>query len=267
MSGIRNDALETYDSLKGIIYERLSSPLISSYAISWSILNFKLYVIAFSNGDLALKSLLIDEYFAIAKHEYYLFEFCLPLAMSFLYVFIYPFISREVNKFVLERKLDIRRDIKNAENKKIIDKEEHEEIIKKYRNEIDDYIKEIDRLNNLNYLGRKTSNTDRVATARKSKGTSAEVKFVPAPELLLDDTQKLIIKILGTRENSNKRTAYETLLSLLKASKVSTVEGRLALNRLETNGLIYVYRNELDTPHQLTPKGIEVFKEVIAATK
>lgn len=89
-------------SLKGVLYERISSPLFGSFAIAWGIFNWKFIALLFLGNEKAIDRLnQINE----IKHPFdckYIDYFLLPLIISLLYIFVYQFISRPIYKFYKE---------------------------------------------------------------------------------------------------------------------------------------------------------------------
>lgn len=106
-------------SVRDLITERFSSPLIFSFVIAWSITNFKVIIIALTDvttvftineklnlisGVMATSHLLnINGYIVTLLNG-----IIWPLAISLSYVYIYPYIDLKITKFTLNRKRDIR---------------------------------------------------------------------------------------------------------------------------------------------------------------
>lgn len=84
-------------SLGSIIDERLSSPLVSGFVISWSLINWKFFVILFSDTS-------VSRTFAMAKGlhgtswEWWASNVLAPLVAALAYVYVLPWVSRPVHK-------------------------------------------------------------------------------------------------------------------------------------------------------------------------
>ncbi len=85
-----NDSIDT--GLTAFFKERLTNPVISSIAISWSLYNYKFYVILFSDNSVIQRSALIKERFpdieAILIHGVFW-----PALFAALYLFGSPYVT------------------------------------------------------------------------------------------------------------------------------------------------------------------------------
>ncbi|RJP63743.1 MAG: hypothetical protein C4535_18670 [Comamonadaceae bacterium] len=84
-------------SIGSIVDERLSSPLVSGFVISWSIINWKFLVILFSDNS-------VSETFEMATglykttRDWWGWNVALPFAVSLAYVYLLPLLSRPVHR-------------------------------------------------------------------------------------------------------------------------------------------------------------------------
>lgn len=93
---------DIYESFKQQINERLNSPLIGAYLISWCLCNFKIFVVLCSDLSPVDKFAFIDaqtfaDGLAFAK------SFGIPLAISIVYVFAMPYPARWALVFTLNQ--------------------------------------------------------------------------------------------------------------------------------------------------------------------
>ncbi len=88
---------DIYSTLK----ERISSPFISSFAIAWSAINYKIFVLLFSDKEYEAKIKLIDEMFD-SPDEIGLFIIMFPLIVAGFYVYAWPLLSIKINWYVLD---------------------------------------------------------------------------------------------------------------------------------------------------------------------
>ena len=89
------------------ISERLNSPLIFSYVLSWSIWNYSFFLIIFSKNSVSQTIFLIEKYEFHSWHAY-----LPPLVASFLYCFLYPWLDTFISRYRL--KVQIKNKIKEA---------------------------------------------------------------------------------------------------------------------------------------------------------
>lgn len=86
-------------SISTVLDERLSSPLISSFAISWSLWNYKFFVILFSNNSALDTFRLIEQVRFPSLLMWVVNGIAVPLALTALYIYALPYPS----KFVYDR--------------------------------------------------------------------------------------------------------------------------------------------------------------------
>lgn len=82
------------DSIKAKLYDFAYTPFMSSFIISWIILNHKYLLIYFGDEKLADKIKLLDEHIfktmPLVGYDWWTYQFWYPLAIALFYVFIYP---------------------------------------------------------------------------------------------------------------------------------------------------------------------------------
>ena len=94
---------EILDSAKSNLTDRLSSPLLGSFVISWCLWNWKFLVILFSDAGVTRTFELTeavsfpDSYAALCNGLLY------PVLTSLIYVFLYPFPARFAYGFILRQ--------------------------------------------------------------------------------------------------------------------------------------------------------------------
>jgi hypothetical protein len=95
-------------SARQTFIERLSSPLLGAFSISWCAWNWKFLVILFSNNSVTTTFELVEK-IAFPDSSAVLFRgLILPLLTSLAYVFVYPYPARYVYGFTLrmQRKIN-----------------------------------------------------------------------------------------------------------------------------------------------------------------
>jgi len=99
---------ELKKSVSANLYERLTSPLIGSYVVSWCLWNYKVLLIILSSLDYDKKIEKLDAHFSgwiwFSKYNIPLPDwiclstFIIPLLGAVFYIFLYPFIAKYVFK-------------------------------------------------------------------------------------------------------------------------------------------------------------------------
>jgi predicted DNA-binding transcriptional regulator len=103
-------------SARDQIAERLASPLIGSFVVSWCLWNYKFLVILFSSASVSQTFRLIESLVFPDVGAILLRGIILPLLTSFAYIFAYPYPAKFVDGFTRRRQkeiLELRRAIEN----------------------------------------------------------------------------------------------------------------------------------------------------------
>jgi len=91
---------DLYSTLK----DRISSPFVSGFVIAWSVINYKFFVLLFSDKEYEVKIKLIDEMFD-SPDEIGISLIMFPLIVTGIYVFAWPLLSIKINWYVLDQQL------------------------------------------------------------------------------------------------------------------------------------------------------------------
>ncbi|MDR7097064.1 hypothetical protein [Hydrogenophaga laconesensis] len=83
-------------SLGAVVEERLSSPLVSSFAISWSLINYKFFVILLSKNSVTETFALIEKLCFPTMWHWIGYGIVLPSVATYLYIYWLPSISLRV---------------------------------------------------------------------------------------------------------------------------------------------------------------------------
>ena len=98
---------EILKSAKAQISERIASPLIGSFVISWSLWNYKFLVILFSSASVSQTFLLIDKIAFPTVWSLALNGVLLPILTAVTYIFVYPYPAKYVYEFTRHRQKEI----------------------------------------------------------------------------------------------------------------------------------------------------------------
>lgn len=98
-------------SMKATLYERTSSPIFSSFIISWLICNFRIVILFFSSLEprykiyeieLVISKDILNIPFIDSFDIPYFHMFIIPFTISLLYTLVLPFIETELYKIWLK---------------------------------------------------------------------------------------------------------------------------------------------------------------------
>ena len=140
---------DTLNSIKVILHERISQPLIYSFVISWIIINYKLFIVIFGDANAGYKLALISENVFMVSPWYYslpLKGIIYPIITSLIYLYIYlPKLAKPIYEHWLENITEIAESKKKIEGKQLLDEDESRKIRRKILEqeiEFDEIIKE-----------------------------------------------------------------------------------------------------------------------------
>lgn len=122
MKSEENMFAEFYNSTRDLISDRLSSPFIFSFIVTFLISNYKIVMVIFTNQSESFvfdyKIQLIESYLNLTHGLIY------PFIGACFYTFLYPFIDQLITSFTLKRKLAIRNDKNKIEKTQLLTAEE-----------------------------------------------------------------------------------------------------------------------------------------------
>lgn len=179
-------------SVRRQIEERLSSPLLGTFAISWCLWNYKFFVVLFSAASVTRTFEMIDTLVFPSTSSLLLRGLLYPLLTTAAYIFLYPYPARVVHRAVQlsqKRLVDDRRAIEGqtlltiGESRQI--RAEREQLEAAHVTEIDRKNKEIDRLRSeLNAMRPATPAATPGEPPLASPGASAPSSSPDAEDLL-----------------------------------------------------------------------------------
>lgn len=102
-----------FDSIKAILYERVNNPLVSGFATSWAIVNYKFFLIIFFGENLShrLKEISIlfnNQDNALGIESFWLSGLIIPLALTLFYIYVLPTLSSPVISFYYKSMTNLR---------------------------------------------------------------------------------------------------------------------------------------------------------------
>jgi hypothetical protein len=204
---------EIVKSAKAQLSERIASPLIGSFVISWCLWNYKFFVILFSDASVSQTFLLVDTivfpsiWLAILKGVF------LPAATTFAYIFVYPYPAKYVYEFTRHRQKEINEVRQRIEGETLLTIEESRitraEVLQtdKAHQEI------VDRLNG-------------EISRLKLEMTNGQPELPKVPPAVYKSSQNAVtptqLAVLKLLENAGGKMNERSLIQSSKESKVKT---------------------------------------------
>jgi hypothetical protein len=240
-----------------LVLERISSPLIFSFLISWLIINSKIFLVIFSSLDVHAKIAYLEVYFGGFHHLYYtlLYPF---ISMVFYVFFPYPQINTYTQKIVTRYKVKLNNDQKEIWGKALVSTDElqdiyarHGKIVTQLKNEIQD-LKDREKQLEAQLSSKSELPLDNVDgdldTLTSNSTDESTVQFLPSnvltkaiKKLGLSEHDEDVLKFIASvYEAKGLSTAKEDILLRLKG-KLATMIGIKVI--LQQFNIIYIMRS------------------------
>lgn len=204
-------------SIGDFVEERLTSPLISSFALAWTAVNYKFFVILFSKNTASEAFKLIEEVCFPDWNTRIANGFVLPLVFALIYLFVIPYPAQWVYRHWrrnLQKTDNIKQDYENAKRLTIEESRE-------YRQRINELEIALDK----SAATTRTLRTDLQASDRRASELEAELSKQTELRAEIDATKTEI------KESREKITSQIEVNSKLE-SEASLMRERIA--QLET---------------------------------
>lgn len=239
---------EIIKSARASLNERLASPLMGSFIISWVLWNYKFLVILFSSSSVIETFELIKDISFPDTSALLLRGIIFPGLTAAAYIFLYPYPAKFVYEFTRNRQKeinDIRRRIDDEtpltleESRKI--KAELFRVEQAHREQIDNKNIEIQQLK------------EEVSLLRSSQpSTKSEVKKVALTSKFSSE-QLDILKLI---ENNNGRVSRETVFSLI-GNRQPQIKTQYDLEDLAEHSLLNLVNDPISAGmfYEITPTG------------
>jgi len=126
---------DLWASVIAYVHERTTNPLTSAFAISWSLWNYKFFVLLFSDLSPAKTFAEIDALYPRPK-TYWENGLLYPVLTAVFYVFVYPYITAWVVTFYRRRQIAIANVIKKEEASRLRTPKEYNAMVRRYEREL-----------------------------------------------------------------------------------------------------------------------------------
>lgn len=240
-------------TVKAQLYDRLSSPLIFSFCISWVLWNYRTIVILASSLSPSDKFLAIDLLALTWDSSVWFWAVHVglgPLATAGTYIFAYPFIEKRIFEFTLNQRKELKQVRQRIEDETPVTEEEakelrglgndlyreHRAILKERDEEIAKLKVALRELKDEIEVQKKTQKSDE--SPKKPRLSDLE----PSQEKLLTNIAKI-----GTG------SAYATFEELLARSEDNNIKVQYDIDVLERHN--YIEDSHDGNGYILTPQG------------
>lgn len=224
------------DAFKARLYESTSTPLLGSFVLSWIFINHQYILIYMGTFE--------DKLNLLKNYDFGLYNckmWALPLTVSLLYIFVYPFVLNPILKFSLKKQKE-REDIKKEiEDKKLLTVDQSRELkeqLYKLQEEIDNKNEKIEfQRNKIETLESNIIELEKDLIEKKTpKPTVPTVSTQPIPtakvpyKKLNNDIDAKFQKKYSDEEINLLRTVYENNIRVEKRTFNNMVDELLNKN-------------------------------------
>jgi hypothetical protein len=112
------------NSIKATLYDRTSSPLFGSFALSWAVWNYRVLVVLLGSGDFSNKLAFIDQQLYPHWWHVAVFGVAVPLVTAVAFIFVYPIPARWVYRYAANEHRKLRNLRKEIEGDELITEDE-----------------------------------------------------------------------------------------------------------------------------------------------
>lgn len=249
---------DIFKSLQSHINERLSSPLMGSFVVSWGLWNYKFLVILFSAASVSETFRLINTLVFPDSSTLLLRGLLYPALTAAAYIFIYPYPARFVYKFSHEQQKLINDSRRRIEGETLLTLEESRKIRSEWMRIETEHFQEIDRKNNeierlkaqlLTKISGSDASPDSIAIIREEQKKIDNIRSRIEGETTLQPTQLDMLRLI---EKLGGRASEQ---ELIQSDIKSKTQAEYDVVELEKKGLVDRFYEEGDAIFQLTHMG------------
>ncbi len=115
---------DTMKTIKAMLYERISSPLLGTFVLSWCLWNYRFLIIIFSTIPVSDKFNLIDAIIFPSQKIALLKGMAYPLMTTAFFIYVYPYPAKKVYEFWRARQKDLKEARQRIEDEEPLTREE-----------------------------------------------------------------------------------------------------------------------------------------------
>jgi hypothetical protein len=255
--------------LRSLLKERLVSPLIPAFILSWLMWNYRVVLTIFSHENLETKFSVIEGMFP-TFWVHCIDGVLIPLLFSLAYIYLYPFVSIPIYRIALINQGRLRGERQKAEKEKLLSEEDKQKILAFAYDQKVNSQKQIDQqLQENEQLRAKIAELEKshqpVAVPYGLEQKYREDSITVNLKNITEDKIK-VLRILGNAEEQDKNIDYMPERDLQKRVAYNTTDLRIILEELERGNFIQKFSAATGNEYKLNYEGrkalVEKDKEV-----
>lgn len=253
---------ELASGMRQLINERLVSPLLPAFTLSWLVVNYRLLFVLFSDEAPAAKFSLIDTALYPTADAALINGFILPLSIALIYIFAYPYPAKLIYQYSLKRQRELRDARQQVEKATVLTLEESQRLRTYYFDRESKLQKTFqtqqEELNQLRAKIADLEQSDSPKTDNRIPSTESLASRISKWAKELSDTNAKILAALAFSEERERD--YQSERELKKYTDYSITTLRVALDDLLTNRLVdRTYGADSEPRYSLTDLGRRAF--------
>jgi hypothetical protein len=234
---------EIIKSAKEQVADRLASPILGSFIISWGLWNYKFIVILFSDATVTKTFQLIDTVAFPTTWSYLLQGILFPVMSAAAYIFVYPYPAKHVYAFTRRRQKEIIELRREIEDETPLTIEESRTIRAELIQATDKHKEEVDRLN-----AELTRTREQLESLRLTSEPKA-MHAIPIQGSVISESQFGLMNVL---DFLNGEATLDTLLSKSGSPKTKT---EFDLGELVRLRLLEIQHRDYEAKYVFTQEG------------
>lgn len=241
------------NELKTNVHEKASSPLLASFALSWTLWNYRTLIVLLSSESTRNKFEYIDNQLYPDGLTIATRGLVLPLITTALYLFVYPYPARFVYEFWLERRKDLRILRQRVDDETPLTKEQSRAVRRDAREKVEEVQHELEQERNQSAaLKERVVELEKALKDRVPVEVSAERSEPAKPAGDLSAGQLRILRVIADR--SPDWVPLKLLLGLPGISKKHVIYD---LGELKIKKMVQSYDSGGDHYYNSTHTGLE----------
>lgn len=249
--------------IRRLLSERLVSPLMPAFTVSWLVVNYRLVMVILSDESLESKLSFIDTILYPTTQCLVVHGFLLPLATALAYIFVYPYPAKWVYQYALKRQRELREARQQAENARVLTQEDSQRLRTYYFDRESALQKQIQaREEEIEQLRAKITELEEPQPhVEEAHATKQELSRELASINLTDDKAK-VLGALSFAEGKGRNSLLETELNELV--KLDMTDLKIILEELQRESLIERSYTVEGTNYSLKHEGRKAYKGYIS---
>lgn len=241
-------------SIKAVLYDRISSPLLGTFAVSWVLWNHRFFTVLLSGMEPIAKFEVIDTVLYPTVDCLLWRMVAFPLLTTVIFIFLYPYPARFVFEFTRKQQKHLKEIRQRIEDETPLTIAEAKELRSAALQAQLHYEKDMQALAEENQQLREELQKIASQSEEKKKRTASRTqKSASKTDLIGDDLSEEAVKVLDFISSNEGISADALVRKVSKDATISTVKAQHLLDTLLSGR--YVNHNQVHNQFSLLERG------------